>query len=875
MASGLSRARAVSSLSLAVLLLAGCDGARSLSGDCSLNRDCAAGERCVSGACVPELGAGACASSDDCAAGATCVSGRCGVAGALPCGSNADCPAQLECSAGSGLCVPRSGAVCSTSADCPVAQLCDLGECKDEAVLSRVCGSDEACGPGEICHASKCTAGCAAPRAPLSCNPGTSCDATSGRCAPDTRDCADDPDCGGSAVCLSGQCAVRCDLPGGLVCTGGFSCDRATGRCGADASCAADTDCGAPAGVCEDGRCVPGCAQLGNSACGAGSVCDTHVGRCVPLLGPCAADLDCGPPSRVCEAGQCVGGCTQAGGFQCSGASACNPATGRCGEGGPFCANDAECAAGQICSLYSGLCGAGCQATGCPSGETCQASGHCTSRGCIADAFEPNDSLAAARALALGNYGALTLCSGDDDFYAFDLLAGDPLELQVLFLHAEGDLDLELHGPNGQVLASASSASDNELISLIAPADGRYVLRIFMVRDLGPNPGNGYSLDLSLGCGEDRFEPNDSEAAARLLSPPVSEPQLSLCPGNDDFYAVQLTAGQTVQITARFLDDEGDIDLRLIRPSGSTAESASSTSDDETIQHTATETGRYLVRVFLFSDAGRRPGNRYELAITVGGTTPPPPPPPPPAPAATCTADEFEPNDTSAAAPAVWPGSYPGLTLCPGDDDYYAIGLVLEDRLTVNLSFSHAEGDIDLTLIGPSGTVVASSVSSTNDESFTYVAAQSGLYRIRARLFADAGSTPGNGYGMTVSLTPPASCQPDALESNDSPSSPRALQFGAYLSLTACEPDDDWYSVSLTAGQTYTFGALFAHAEGDIDMGLFDASGSVVASGVSEDDDEIFQFTPTTSGTYRLLVRLFEDAGGIPGNRYDLAVLAP
>jgi hypothetical protein len=47
----------------------------------------------------------------------------------------------------------------------------------------------------------------------------------------------------------------------------------------------------------------------------------------------------------------------------------------------------------------------------------------------------------------------------------------------------------------------------------------------------------------------------------------------------------------------------------------------------------------------------------------------------------------------------------------------------------------------------------------------------------------------------------------------------------------------------------------------------------VVASSVTELDDEIFEFTPTTSGTYRFLVRLFEDAGTIPGNRYDMVVL--
>ncbi len=970
-----------------------CDGARTVSGVCSFNRDCAEGERCVSGACVPQVLAASCLSASDCLSTETCSGGVCTPTTPIECGSDADCPSSHLCNTPTAICLPRSGGVCATSQDCGSGQLCELGQCKDESVVNRTCVADDACASGEICHRTKCTPGCASRLAPLKCETGTSCDVTSGRCNADVKSCNADADCGSAAICISAQCEVRCDLPGGLVCTGGYQCDSSTGRCGGTSSCTLDSECGAPAGICESGRCVPGCGQLGPGTCGVNSVCDTNVGRCVALEGPCSADADCGPPSRVCEGGQCVGGCAQAGGFQCSGATSCNPASGRCGAGGPFCTNDTECAGGQVCNLLSGVCEANCQSTGCVGGETCQASGHCTNRVCTPDGFEPNDAAGSATALQVGNYGALSLCGGDQDFYSFDLLTGDPLEIQVLFRHAEGDINLELRGPANQVVASGVSTTDNESITLAAPSDGRYVLRVFMTQDLGPQPGNTYSLDLGLECGEDRFEPNDTEATARPSTPPVGELNLAVCPENDDFYAFNVTLGQEIRIEARFSDADGDIDLRLIEPSGTTAQSASSTSDNETIVHTAEETGRYVLRVFLFGDSGRRPGNRYDLDITVGGATPPVNPPPPPAtctddrfeqndteatatlitagtqsnlrlcaadldfygfdlqaqdqvqlslrfvhaegdidaqvlgptgsviasgssstndeilsftaqtagryllstslfadsgaspgndysfelsittPTMQCTADEFEPNNTVQTAPALWPGSSTGLTLCPGDDDFYTVGLVVEDRVTISLAFSHAEGDIDLSLLGPSGTTVASSASATDNESLTYVVTQSGLHRIRARLFGDTGSQPGNGYDLSFSLVPPSSCQPDSLESNNSSSSPRALQPGGYLTLTACDLDDDWYSLSLSAGVTYTFAALFAHAEGDVDIGLFDSAGTVVASSVTELDDEIFEFTPTTSGTYRFLVRLFEDAGTIPGNRYDMVVL--
>jgi hypothetical protein len=82
-------------------------------------------------------------------------------------------------------------------------------------------------------------------------------------------------------------------------------------------------------------------------------------------------------------------------------------------------------------------------------------------------------------------------------------------------------------------------------------------------------------------------------------------------------------------------------------------------------------------------------------------------------------------------------------------NDYYMIPSVsIGTKIVVNLDFIHASGDIDLQLIAPDGTtVVTSSITATDDEGISRVAAYSGNYHIR--VFPKAGSFK-SPYSMTV-----------------------------------------------------------------------------------------------------------------------------
>jgi hypothetical protein len=122
-----------------------------------------------------------------------------------------------------------------------------------------------------------------------------------------------------------------------------------------------------------------------------------------------------------------------------------------------------------------------------------------------------------------------------------------------------------------------------------------------------------------------------------------------------------------------------------------------------------------------------------------------------PARIAGCLDDIYEPNDVCGSATPVGLGSYPGLQIISGNNDYYKISLQRNGTLTVTLSFTHANGDIDMELRDacPGGQVALSN-GSTNTETIVYK--NTGFtrnYYIRAYLFSGAC----NSYSMTIGIT--------------------------------------------------------------------------------------------------------------------------
>lgn len=73
------------------------------------------------------------------------------------------------------------------------------------------------------------------------------------------------------------------------------------------------------------------------------------------------------------------------------------------------------------------------------------------------------------------------ICDYDDDYYTFDVAERTDVRIQVLFGHADGDIDIALLDENGAQVATGVSSDDNEVLEETLDP-GTYVLRVYGYR---------------------------------------------------------------------------------------------------------------------------------------------------------------------------------------------------------------------------------------------------------------------------------------------------------------------------------------------------------------------------------------------------------
>ena len=176
--------------------------------------------------------------------------------------------------------------------------------------------------------------------------------------------------------------------------------------------------------------------------------------------------------------------------------------------------------------------------------------------------------------------------------------------------------------------------------------------------------------------GHDQYEPNDSYAQARSMTPGVTYVAYVQDSADADYFWVDVPGAQTY-IMARLWGLPADYDLFLDDSAGNRlAASTSRGLYDDSITFRAPQAGRFYLRVVGFDHAWSS-SSPYRLDVSLS--------PPAPAPA---TGDVFEPNDTLAAAFLLAGSGVYTATISPVNDlDYYAIqvpapGMSLTVRLT-------------------------------------------------------------------------------------------------------------------------------------------------------------------------------------------------
>jgi len=116
--------------------------------------------------------------------------------------------------------------------------------------------------------------------------------------------------------------------------------------------------------------------------------------------------------------------------------------------------------------------------------------------------------------------------------------------------------------------------------------------------------------------------------------------------------------------------------------------------------------------------------------------------------------DAQEPNDTCATARAVTAGTaYTNMVVKRLDEDWYALPLGIGSTMSMNMTFTHANGDVEVLLFSACcGTAVLTRTADTNNEvfSFTNTTTSSTIY-MRVYLGTDTR----NNYNFTYTVTTP------------------------------------------------------------------------------------------------------------------------
>lgn len=345
------------------------------------------------------------------------------------------------------------------------------------------------------------------------------------------------------------------------------------------------------------------------------------------------------------------------------------------------------------------------------------------------------------------------------------------------------------------------------------------------------------------GCAPDRTEPNNSAAAASMLTESTVVEGLTICPGDEDWFSLELREEEAVDMLMAHTFVNGDLDLEVYASDRTTRIDASVTNNnDELVTVDTGVPGKYYFRIF-------GEPNSYDIlyerrVIEDAGCD-----------------DAFEPNETVQTATPLEPDQYDDLRICEGDIDSYAFELLPGDVLTFSIFFSHAEGDLDLSLLDGDGEgVLARSISSTDDEEIVFRdVPEAGTYVVQVIGFLGETAR----YDLTVDLEfSDGECRDDDNEPDNTIDTASALPPVTQLPATLCPNDLDVWSFPLTRGQRGRVHLTFDGFASDLDLGLFDRNELELASSTGVGDEETVAWTARTATTlYAAVVGYEEDFG--------------
>lgn len=477
---------------------------------------------------------------------------------------------------------------------------------------------------------------------------------------------------------------------------------------------------------------------------------------------------------------------------------------------------------------------------------------------CLNDRWEPNDGADDAPRLDPGEYAPLRLCAGDEDWFTVELAAGVQGSVTVRPANdAAASFGLDVLDEAGGAVATSVATTEGRRADVPAQATDRTV----WVRVHGAADGfRSYALALDLseeGCPPDLREPDDGLGEATLVpAGGGSFTDGTVCPGNADWFAVDVAAGGHVRAVLTVDAFGGDLDLALVDVDGVTELARAERPDvlEEELGVNLAVGGRYYLRVYAAAGVA----GSYGLGIVVTDQS------------EVCQDDFLSPNHARDTAFMLPEYIYEDLVLCPGAPDWFALGLNGGERLTV-MAEGDAEAGLHVAVLGPSSSAPLGE-GAGDDSGLASVELDvptAGDYRFEVTASAEVATS----YTLYFfAEDPPGPCLEDRLAGNHD-AAHAALVTDLFMThLKLCGGQEDWFRFEAPPNATVYVDVYYADGWGNLALDLLraDDESLVASSRESEYPWSLTATVDTRGGPH--LIRV--SGPGVDGLTYDISVFS-
>jgi len=342
---------------------------------------------------------------------------------------------------------------------------------------------------------------------------------------------------------------------------------------------------------------------------------------------------------------------------------------------------------------------------------------------CGMDELEPNFwNPYLPKKILNGEYN-LKLCSGNSDVFLFYLNSGSILNVDLYFSDDNGNIDMRLYKENdrSQLIAYSQSSDDDESIEYISDESTFYVLRIYYIWG-EPDEDQNYTMSIS-GISEYYDLLNNNLESSSLVVEPGETVLVNYGITSESFE--ELTQDIDYKI---YLSEDSILDVSDTLIYSEILSNIVANEEIENSVNISFPQSLNLADYFLISKIDsenviteiNEDNNVITQKVRVLGN---------------CSSDIMENNDSMQKAdtkPLLTEGKYDNLTICSGDNDYYALDLTAGDNLYVNLYFNMKNNkDIDLKLIDSTGNTLIESLGLLDNEHINYNIVETGRYYIK------------------------------------------------------------------------------------------------------------------------------------------------